>query len=105
MLISRTRCLLALASVLPWTLRAQSAQYHLTVPSDTSSVIRVEAHLRVPDGPGVFILNPHQEVWAYTPGTRRFRQVTSEDGHVVAVARAPDGRRRTPTCAWTMASC
>jgi hypothetical protein len=56
-------------------------------------VARQRAPLRVPDGPGVFILNPHQEVWAYTPRTRRFRQLTSEDGHVVAVARAPDGRR------------
>jgi hypothetical protein len=56
-------------------------------------VARQRAPLRVPDGPGTFILNPHQEVWAYSPRTQRYRQLTAEDGHVVALARSPDGRR------------
>jgi hypothetical protein len=56
-------------------------------------VARQHPPLHVPDGPGVFILNPHQEVWAYSPRTRRYRQLTTEDGHVVALARARDGRR------------
>jgi hypothetical protein len=56
-------------------------------------VARQRAPLRVPDGPGVFLLNPSQEVWAYLPRTRRYRQLTAEDGHVVAVARSTDGQR------------
>jgi hypothetical protein len=56
-------------------------------------VARQRAPLRVPDGPGVFLLNPAQEVWAYVPRTQRYRQITAEDGHVVALARSPDGQR------------
>jgi hypothetical protein len=56
-------------------------------------IARQRAPLRVPDGPGVFVLNPRQELWAYTPRTQRYRQLTSEDGHVVAMARSGDGRR------------
>ena len=55
-------------------------------------VARQRPPLRVPDGPGVFILNPHQEVWAFSPKTQRYRQITAEDGHVVALAAAADGR-------------
>jgi hypothetical protein len=55
---------------------------------------RARPPLRVPaDGQGVFILNPHQEVYAFLPSTNRFRQLTAEDGHVVAAARSLDGRR------------
>jgi hypothetical protein len=55
---------------------------------------RLRAALHVPpDGAGEFILNPHQEVFAFTPSTGRYRQLTAEDGHVVAVALAPDRRR------------
>ncbi len=55
---------------------------------------RQRAPLRIPpDGTGEFILNPHQEVFAYLPDTGRFRQLTAEDGHVVAVARSADRRR------------
>jgi hypothetical protein len=49
--------------------------------------------LRIPEGPGTFLLNPHQEAYAYLPATGRYRQLTAEDGHVVAIARAADGRR------------
>ncbi|HVT06601.1 MAG TPA: hypothetical protein VHO67_04050 [Polyangia bacterium] len=55
---------------------------------------RQRAPLRIPpEGNGEFILNPHQEVFAYLPETGRFRQLTAEDGHVVAVARSADRRR------------
>jgi hypothetical protein len=55
---------------------------------------RLRAPLHVPpDGDGEFILNPHQEVFAFTPSTGLYRQLTAEDGHVVAVALAPDRRR------------
>jgi hypothetical protein len=57
-------------------------------------VARLRAPLHIPpEGAGEFILNPHQEVFAFMPATGRFRQLTSEDGHVVAVALAPDRRR------------
>jgi hypothetical protein len=57
-------------------------------------VARQRPPLRVPpEGAGVFILNPHQEVWAFRPSTARYRQITAEDGHVLAMARAPDGAR------------
>jgi hypothetical protein len=57
-------------------------------------VARQRPPLRVPPtGAGEFILNPHQEVYAFTPSSGRFRQLTAEDGHVLAVARAPDRRR------------
>jgi hypothetical protein len=57
-------------------------------------VARLRAPLHVPtEGAGEFILNPHQEVFAFTPATGRFRQLTAEDGHVVAVAVSPDRRR------------
>ncbi|MFL5304600.1 MAG: tetratricopeptide repeat protein [Polyangia bacterium] len=55
---------------------------------------RQRAPLRIPpNGTGEFILNPHQEVFAYLPETGRFRQLTADDGHVVAVARSADRRR------------
>jgi hypothetical protein len=57
-------------------------------------VARQRTPLRIPaTGAGEFILNPHQEVYAFSPATARFRQLTAEDGHVLAVARAPDRRR------------
>jgi hypothetical protein len=54
---------------------------------------RVHEPLRIPEGPGTFLLNPRQEAYAYLPATGRYRQLTSEDGHVVAIARSADGRR------------
>jgi hypothetical protein len=55
---------------------------------------RQRAPLRIPpEGAGEFILNPHQEVFAFSPSTGRYRQLTAQDGHVVAVAVAPDRRR------------
>jgi hypothetical protein len=57
-------------------------------------VARQRPPLHVPPaGAGEFILNPHQEVYAFSPSTARFRQLTAEDGHVLAVARTPDRRR------------
>jgi hypothetical protein len=55
-------------------------------------VARQRPPLHVPDGPGVFILNPHQEAWAYAPTSCRYRQLTNEDGHVVALAPSMDRR-------------
>jgi hypothetical protein len=55
---------------------------------------RLREPLHMPPGKaGTFILNPHQEVFAYLPETGRFRQLTAEDGHVLMVVRSPDRRR------------
>ncbi len=55
---------------------------------------RQRAPLKIPpDGAGEFILNPHQELFAYLPQTGRFRQLTAEDGHVLASARSANHRR------------
>lgn len=54
---------------------------------------RARAPLKIPPGPGFFILNPHQEIYAFLPMTGRFRQVTNEDGRVLALQRTPDRRR------------
>jgi len=55
---------------------------------------RARAPLRIPEqGDGVFILNPHQEVYAFMPETGRFRQLTAEDGRVLAFVRSKDRRR------------
>ena len=72
---------------------ASAARWGEGLAESVLFVARQRPPLHVPDGPGVFILNPHQEVWAFTPRTRRYRQLTTEDGHVVALARSPDGRR------------
>ena len=55
---------------------------------------RARAPLRIPaTGPGFFILNPHQEIYAFLPATGRFRQLTNEDGRVLALLRTTDRRR------------
>jgi hypothetical protein len=56
-------------------------------------VARQRPPLRIPPtGEGVFILNPHQEIWAFAPAQARYRQVTAEEGRVLAMARSKDGR-------------
>src|SRR4051812_34588066 len=55
---------------------------------------RARAPLRIPPtGAGFFILNPHQEVYAFLPVTGRFRQLTNEDGRVLGLLTTPDHRR------------
>jgi hypothetical protein len=57
---------------------------------------RQKAPLRIPDtGAGVFILNPHQELYAFLPELGLHRQLTAEDGRVLLAARSADGRRVT----------
>jgi hypothetical protein len=42
---------------------------------------------------GTFVLGPRQEVFAWSPRTRRYRQLTAEQGRVLALGRSRDGRR------------
>jgi hypothetical protein len=43
-------------------------------------------------GQGVLMLGLAQEIHAYDPATGRYRQVTADDGRVLAFARSDDGR-------------
>jgi hypothetical protein len=55
---------------------------------------RQKPPLRIPDtGAGVFLLNPHQEVYAFLPEAGLYRQLTAEDGRVLLAVRAVDRRR------------
>jgi hypothetical protein len=72
---------------------ASAAKWGTGLRDSLLFVARQSPPLRVPDGPGVFLLNPHQEIWAYAARTRRYQQVTAEDGHVVAMAPSSDGAR------------
>ncbi|HVU53218.1 MAG TPA: hypothetical protein VHL80_21185 [Polyangia bacterium] len=67
---------------------ASAARWGEGLDASVLFVARPRPPLHLPDGPGVFILNPRQEVWAYSPRTRRYRQLTAEDGHVIALAAA-----------------
>jgi hypothetical protein len=73
-------------------MEADAARWGEGLEASMLFVARQRPPLRVPDGPGVFVLNPHQEVWAFTPRTQRYRQLTAEDGHVVALAVGFEGR-------------
>jgi hypothetical protein len=50
---------------------------------------RPPVHLR---GEGVLHLGLNQEIFAWFPATGRYRQVTAEDGRVLAFVRSSDGR-------------
>ena len=55
---------------------------------------RQKPPLRIPDaGAGVFLLNPHQEVYAFLPEAGLHRQLTAEDGRVLLATRTADRRR------------
>ncbi len=63
---------------------------------DVILVARTRAPLKL-GTPGTaeaaLVLGPRQEIFAWSPRTRRYRQLTSEEGRVLAVARSSDGRR------------
>jgi len=74
-------------------LAAAAARWGTGLDESLLFVARQRPPLHVPPtGAGEFILNPHQEVYAFSPTSGRFRQLTAEDGHVLAVARTLDGR-------------
>lgn len=75
------------------TLAAAAAAWGAGLDDAVLFVGRQHEPLRIPDGPGTFLLNPRQEAFAYLPATGRFRQLTAEDGHVVVIARSGDGRK------------
>jgi hypothetical protein len=61
---------------------------------DVLFVARQRAPLKLPDatgdGPVVLVLGLHQEVFAWSPVTARYRQVTVEDGRVLAMVPSAD---------------
>jgi len=64
---------------------------------DVLFVARTRAPLKLgnagTDAAGTFVLGPRQEVFAWSPRTRRYRQLTSEEGRVLLVGRSRDGHR------------
>jgi len=63
---------------------------------DVLFVARTRAPLKLGNAgaaAGTFVLGPRQEVFAWSPRTRRYRQLTSEQGRVMLMARSRDGRR------------
>ncbi len=75
-------------------LAAAAASWGAGLEDSVVFVGRQRAPLKVPaEGAGAFILNPHQEAYAFLPSSGRFRQLTAEDGHVLAIGRSRDGRR------------
>lgn len=62
--------------------------------NDLLFVARMRAPLKIAgDATGVNVLGPRQEVFAWSPRTLRYRQITTEDGRVVGLARSPDRRK------------
>jgi len=64
---------------------------------DVLFIARTRAPLTLPRDAhataGTFVLGPRQEIFAWSPRTRRYRQLTTEQGRVLALGRSPDGRR------------
>jgi hypothetical protein len=57
-------------------------------------IARQRPPLRIPaDGQGVFVLGPHQEAFAWSPASNRYRQLTATDGRVLALLTSQDRRR------------
>lgn len=67
------------------------------IAGDLIFVARTRAPLKLGGGPAIagaaLVLGPRQEVFAWSPRTLRYRQLTSREGRVLAVARSTDGRR------------
>jgi len=65
--------------------------------NDLLFVARQREPLKLPapegTGPVVLVLGLRQEVFAWSPVTGRYRQLTAEDGRVLAFAPSPDHRR------------
>jgi len=64
---------------------------------DVLFVARTRAPLKLgktdADAAATLVLGPRQEVFAWSPRTRRYRQLTSEQGRVLLLGRSRDGRR------------
>ena len=65
--------------------------------TDLLFVARQREPLKLPPaqdaaGPVVLVLGLHQEVFAWSPVTGRYRQITAEDGHVLAMVPSSDHR-------------
>jgi hypothetical protein len=63
----------------------QSVKEALFFVARTRPAVRLE-------GQGVLVLALNQEIFAWLPATGRYRQITAEDGRVLAAARSDDGR-------------
>jgi hypothetical protein len=73
---------------------AKSAQrWSAGLADDLIFVARLRPALRIPPtDAGVFVLGPHQEIFAWSPTTDRYRQLTADDGRVLGMLVSPDQR-------------
>ena len=76
---------------------AARARWAAALADDVILVARTRAPLKLAEPVEgqvtALVLGPRQEVFAWSPQTRRYRQLTSEEGRVLVVARSRDGRR------------
>jgi hypothetical protein len=73
---------------------AKSAQrWSAGLSDDLIFVARLRPPLRIPStDAGVFVLGPHQEIFAWSPSTNRYRQLTADDGRVLGMLVSLDRR-------------
>jgi hypothetical protein len=73
-------------------LAGAAAAWGRPLPDSVLFVARTQLPVRLP-GEGVLHLGLNQEIFAWFPATGGYRQVTAENGRVLAFARSPDRRR------------
>ncbi|HXI61043.1 MAG TPA: tetratricopeptide repeat protein [Polyangia bacterium] len=74
-------------------LTASAQRWSANLSHDLVFIARLRPALRIPESEaGVFILAPHQELFAWSPVTNRYRQLTSDDGRVLAMVVSSERR-------------
>jgi hypothetical protein len=74
-------------------LTASAQRWSADLTRDLLFIARLRPPLRIPESEaGVFILGPHQELFAWSPVTNRYRQLTSDDGRVLAMVVSSERR-------------
>jgi hypothetical protein len=77
---------------------ANAARWGADLPDSLLFVARQREPLKLPPpspasgAPVALVLALHQEVFAWSPATGRYRAVTAEDGRVLAMAQSADGQ-------------
>jgi hypothetical protein len=83
-------------------LEAARLRWAQGLAADLVMIARVRAPLKLDSvgsdrvgevAPRALVLGLRQEVFAWSPRTRRYRQLTAEEGRVLALGRSRDGRR------------
>jgi hypothetical protein len=87
----------ALGKELRALLEDQRREWATGLADDVLFIARTRAPLGIgretPAAAATFVLGPRQEIFAWSPRTNRYRQLTTEQGRVLALGRSRDGRR------------